>query len=74
MGNVMIKRSILRFGIKRRRKAMNEILRQREEQEELRREYERQKELRPLTPVEFVPTICGCDKEWLHQFARVGWD
>ena len=74
MGNVMIKRSILRFGIKRRRKTVNEILRQREEQEDLRREYESQRELRPLTPQsEFVPTICGCDREFLTAL-KIVWD
>jgi hypothetical protein len=63
----MIKRSILRFGIRRRRKVTNELLRLREEQDEARKEYERQSELRPAE--EFVPIICGCDRKWLEEMA-----
>jgi hypothetical protein len=65
--NVM-KRLTLRFGIKRRRRVTNELLRQREQQDEARREYERQAELRPAAE-ELVPSICGCDHEWLREMA-----
>jgi hypothetical protein len=65
-----MKRLTLRFGIVRRRRVTNELLRLREQQEEARREYERQAELRSLDPVgEFVPSICGWDREWLEEMA-----
>lgn len=58
----MSKHLTTRFGVKRRRYVVNELMRRREEQEEAKREYERQAELRSR---EWVPVISGCDREFL---------
>jgi hypothetical protein len=70
-----MKRLTLRFGIKRRRRAVNELQRQREEQEELRREFERQAEVRRIDSFKdysVVPVVSFADIEFLKRIG-IAW-